>query len=449
MPSISAGATPPISPAAAAVPPYPRLAPSVELLGELPETGFQERQWLVRRAGRLLQLSELLYRVVEQATGRHSLAEIAAAMTASTEWLLTADDVKALLMHKLLPLGLVLPASGLAVLPDAPAAPLLGVNLRAKAIGPRPIEAFARRLQLLYAPPLLLPLLLVIGLTHGWLYAAHGVTRGLYQVLFTPALALAVLVLLLLANVVHEFGHAAALRYGGARAREMGLALYLIYPACYTDTTESYRLSRWARVRTDLGGFYFHLLLASGLVGLAWLLGQEWLLVVVLLIDLDILYQLLPFVRFDGYWALADLTGLPDLFSYMGPFVRSLLPIHGRTGRRVPALKRWVRVAFGFYLVVTVPLLTVLVTLLALHLPQLARTMWASAGLQTRTFALAWQHGDGALTVLALIQVGLLALEAVGALYLGASFGRKGWHTLQLWRQRTRDAGAAATPEAA
>ncbi|MBA3445542.1 MAG: hypothetical protein H0T58_11920, partial [Gemmatimonadales bacterium] len=86
----------------------------------------------------------------------------------------------------------------------------------------------------------------------------------------------------------HEFGHASALRYGGGRVRGMGAGFYLIYPAFFTDVTDSYRLGRWARVRTDLGGFYFHLTFALGLIGLYWVTGQEFLLVVVLLINLDI-----------------------------------------------------------------------------------------------------------------------------------------------------------------
>ena len=92
----------------------------------------------------------------------------------------------------------------------------------------------------------------------------------------------------------------------------MGAGFYLVYPALYTDTTDAYRLGRWARVRTDLGGFYFHLIFALGLVSLYLVTGWEFLLFVVLLINSNIIYQCMPFVRFDGYWALADLTGIPD-----------------------------------------------------------------------------------------------------------------------------------------
>jgi putative peptide zinc metalloprotease protein len=286
-------------------------------------------------------------------------------------------------------------------------------------------------------------------MAHGWLYSSHGVTAGLYQVIFSPGLVLAVLALLVLSNVVHEFGHATALRYGGGRAREMGVALYLIYPAFYTDTTESYRLGRWARVRTDLGGFYFHLIFASIIVGIYLLLRQEWLLVVVFLIDLDVLYQLVPFVRFDGYWTLADLTGIPDLLSQIGPFVRSMLPFRRFKDQRLPALKLWVRIAFSLYLAITVPVLSVLIALMVSHLPQFVTTMWASAELQARALSSAWRIRDSAAAALAMVQLTLLLLEAVGALYLLASAGRLGWRAIRGWRSGAAAQGAANLLETA
>ena len=31
-------------------------------------------------------------------------------------------------------------------------------------------------------------------------------------------------------------------------------------------------------------------------------------------------------MRLDGYWVLADLTGIPDFFSQIGAFIRSVVP---------------------------------------------------------------------------------------------------------------------------
>jgi putative peptide zinc metalloprotease protein len=90
----------------------------------------------------------------------------------------------------------------------------------------------------------------------------------------------------LLSGVFHEFGHAAALRYGGGKVRGMGWGLYLIYPAFYTDVTDSYRLGRWAKIRTDIGGVYFHLIFAVGLIALGLASGKELLFFAALLINL-------------------------------------------------------------------------------------------------------------------------------------------------------------------
>jgi hypothetical protein len=45
---------------------------------------------------------------------------------------------------------------------------------------------------------------------------------------------------------------------------------------------------------------------------------QEFFLLIVVLIDLNIVNQCLPFVHFDRDWALAELTGLPDFFAGLG-----------------------------------------------------------------------------------------------------------------------------------
>src|SRR5438093_10570311 len=50
----------------------PRLVAGVELLGELRGSGFAEPQWLARRGGRFLQLSEVLYRVASEVDGERT-----------------------------------------------------------------------------------------------------------------------------------------------------------------------------------------------------------------------------------------------------------------------------------------------------------------------------------------------------------------------------------------
>jgi putative peptide zinc metalloprotease protein len=84
----------------------------VQLWGEAPEQGFAAPLWLVQRDAQFLQLTEVLYRILEQATGQRTLDEIAAAVTASLGRPVSAANVRQLLATKLIPAGLVAPADG-------------------------------------------------------------------------------------------------------------------------------------------------------------------------------------------------------------------------------------------------------------------------------------------------------------------------------------------------
>ena len=406
------------------LPERPALADGVELIGEMRETGFVDRQWLVRQGDRFIQLTELLYRVAERMDGRRTLEEIADGVTEVTDYLTTADDVRRLVGAKLYPLGLVAVAEGVTV-PARRAPSPLAFGMKARVLGPGAIDFVSRVLGVLFAPVVLIPVLVAVTIAHGWLYFVHGVSGSIREVIYAPGLLLVVLALSVLAGVFHEFGHAAALRYGGGRARAMGVGIYLIYPAFYTDTTDSYRLGRWGRVRTDLGGFYFHLIFALGVMAVYLATGAEFLLLFVLMINLDILYQCLPFVRFDGYWALADLTGVPDFFSQMRAFLRSVLPVRRWRGDKLPNLKPWVRAVFALYVVVTVPVLTVLLFFLFTRLPGIAVAAWDSLLVQVRELSFAMEAGDLLGAASSAAQAFILGLQMLGISYLLYALGRR------------------------
>ena len=50
------------------------------------------------------------------------------------------------------------------------------------------------------------------------------------------------------------------------------------------------------------------------------------MLLTALVLQLQMLQQLIPVVRFDGYYVLSDLAGVPDLFARVGPVLRCLRP---------------------------------------------------------------------------------------------------------------------------
>lgn len=120
--------------------------------------------------------------------------------------------------------------------------------MRMSVVSPRLIDPLTRLLQYLYAAPVLLLLLFVTVQAQYWLHFVHGVAGGVSQALDTPGVVPIGVSLVVASAAFHELGHAAALRYGGGKVRGMGVGLYLVYPAFYTDVTDNYRLGRWGRV---------------------------------------------------------------------------------------------------------------------------------------------------------------------------------------------------------
>jgi putative peptide zinc metalloprotease protein len=346
--------------------------------------------------------------------------------------------VRQLIQTRLIPLGLISTGDGSPVPQrDDRGGSALQVNMRTRVLSPRVIEPIARVLQVLFAPQVLIPLLLIMASAHAWLYLVHGVADSLRATVYTPGGLVLALALMLVSAVFHEFGHAAGLRYGGGRVQRMGAGFYLVYPTFYTDTTDGYRLGRWARLRTDLGGIYFHLIFALGIMTVYFATGQEVLLAVVVLINGDILYQLLPYVRLDGYWVLADLTGIPDMFSHIGPFLRGALPVPGAARSKLPRLKPWVRAAFIAYIVLTAPVLGLFFLLMVEGVPRFATIGWDAFVYQTRLFSIGQSTGDLLLLTAVTSQMLLLALSELGLAYALYSLTKPLVRTLWRWSKPT------------
>src|SRR4051794_13138782 len=274
----------------------PALAPGTQLLGKQPGSGYVTPPALVRRCdGQVLQLTPLLYAVLEAVDGTRDASGVAEAASEACGRGLAAEDVMTLVDQRLRPMGLVLMADG--TQPEfAKANPLLA--LRPKFVVSKPHHT--RRLTAPFAP-LFNPLLMVVvtvafAVVAFWVLFQKGLASAAYQAFAQPGLLLAVFVITIVSAGFHEFGHAAALRRGGGTPGAMGAGLYLIWPAFYTDVTDSYRLSRAARIRVDLGGLYFNAIVALVMYGV-WQ-GVHWdgLLLVIAAQVLQMVRQLPPLV---------------------------------------------------------------------------------------------------------------------------------------------------------
>lgn len=421
-----------VNPSHVLLPDVPVLADGVELMGETKGSGYREPPSLVRRAdGQAIQLTRLLYLVLEAVDGQRTTEQIAAHASTRFGRLVSEDNVRTLVASQLLPLGLLRLGDGSQ--PEVRKAdPLLGMRFRYTVTDPERTRKLTAPFALLFNPVIVAAICIAFIAASWWVLGVKGLASATHDAFANPALVLLVLAVTVLSAGFHEFGHAAAARRGGATPGAMGAGLYLIWPAFFTDVTDSYRLGRGGRIRTDLGGLYFNAIVAVAIMGLWWATGFDALLLVVVTQILQMVRQLLPLVRFDGYHILADATGVPDLFQRIKPTLLGLLPWR-RTSPEAQALKPWARAVVTVWVLVTVPLLVVSMAMMVLSLPRLLATAWASVLDQQAQFAGSLADGDLGGAALRALAIAAVALPILGILYILLRLARQ--LTLGLWHK--------------
>jgi putative peptide zinc metalloprotease protein len=344
----------------------------VELLGPVHGSGYKEGAALVRRGdGQMVHLGPLMYALLEETDGRRDHAELAVAMSQRLGRGLEAEHVGRL-AEKLADQGLL---AGTEHKAPPRRNPLLALRWKVLVTNPAITRRLTAPFTVLFRPWLMWPVLAGF-LVVCWFVLFHkGVASATAQAFNSPGLLLLVFALAVASAGFHELGHASACRYGGADPAGMGVGIYLVWPAFYTDVTDAYRLPKRSRLRVDLGGLYFNAVVAD-LTLLVWLVWRvDALLLLVALQLLQMVKQLSPVIRADGYHILSDATGIPDLFSHMGPTLRRLLPGH----RREPsALTGRARVLVTSWVLIIVPVLLSLAVSAVLLLPKLATNAWDS-----------------------------------------------------------------------
>ncbi|MBV9026005.1 MAG: hypothetical protein JO362_19950 [Streptomycetaceae bacterium] len=347
----------------------------MQLHGEYQGSGFIEPKYIARRGdGQVVQLSRLLYLVASAIDGSADTETIAHRVSARYGREVSAENIAYLTENKLEPLGVTVPFDQIGDEVDAPRSDLL-LSLKGHRIlfTEARVERIARALAWLHRPLVVASVLATAIAMDIWLFGYYGAMTPVLHALDQPVLLLVVFALTVGSLVFHEFGHASACRYGGARPGCIGCGLFLIWPSLYTDVTDVYRIGRTGRIRTDLGGVYFNVVFMLGMAGAYFLTGQQFFLSAVYLGHFEILEQLMPAVRLDGYYILGDLAGIPDLYGKIRPILASMIP-----GRPVPPavadLKRSARIIVTCWVVTMVPLLLADLGYALWNLPRLLDT---------------------------------------------------------------------------
>ncbi len=418
-----------------AVPPAAPLdrAAGVELLGGIAGSGYKEGAALVRRAdGQMVQLGPLMYALLECIDGQRDVAALTDGLSERLGRRVGSEHVVRI-AEKLSAQGLL---AGTEDKAPPRRNPLLALRWKVLVTDEKWTRRLTAPFAFLFHPWLMWPILACFGGVFWFVLIHKGVASATAQAFNSPGLLLLVFVLAIVSAGFHELGHAAACRYGGATPGGMGMGMYLVWPAFYTDVTDAYRLPKRDRLRVDLGGLYFNAVVAVVTLAIWLAVRADALLLLVALQVLQMVKQLSPVIRADGYHILSDATGVPDLFSHMGPTLRALIPGRHRTPS---ALTGKARVLVTAWVLIVVPVLISLSLSAIILLPKLATSAWDSG--RHIIVAIPHQAGQGQILDLlaSLVRLLALALPVLGSVLVGQKIVRT-----MVTKARTWSAGSAA-----
>lgn len=402
----------------------PALVDGAELVGEFKNSGYREPPQLVRLPNRqLVRLPPLLF-LVAKALHEHrhlagegdvaaSLATVADSVSREAGARLSAEQVVYLVDRKLAPLGVTTFSDGTAPR-SVRSDPFLALKFKIAVFPESVTWVIGGLFAWLFRPWVMAPVLAAFVAGEYWVLTSKSIADAMSTAILKPVSILLVIALGIASCAFHEVGHASACRYGGVRPGVMGCGIYLVWPAFYTDITESYRLGRGGRLRTDLAGVYFNAIFVIGLTLLYAQTGFAPLLVAIVYVNLEIVQQLLPTLRFDGYYIMSDLIGIPDLFRYIGPILRRTL-LRRPADARLEDLKRWPQIFVTVWVLTVIPMLAFQIVLIITQVPRLVAQDWG----MMRRLAHAAADGADPLTLLTSgLQIVLLVLPLVGVAFI-------------------------------
>lgn len=171
-------------------------------------------------------------------------------------------------------------------------------------------------------------------------------------------------------KLLHELGHAYAVKFGGGEVHEMGVLMLVFTPVPYVEASAANGFrNKWRRVLVGAAGMLVELFL-SALAMLVWAAAEPGMVravafnVMLIAGVSTLVFNANPLLRFDGYYILADLIEMPNLAQRGGQYWRHLAEKHlfrmcdPEPPALTPGERNWLRVytpvAFAYRMVVLV-----------------------------------------------------------------------------------------------
>ena len=130
---------------------------------------------------------------------------------------------------------------------------------------------------------------------------------------------LIVAIVISITKIIHELAHALTCKLFGSECRELGIMFLVGIPCLYCDVSDAWMIpQRWKRVLVSAAGMLAELAIAAFAV-FAWRLldpsiAKDICVSVVVVCSVStLLFNGNPLLKYDGYFILSDLVGIPNL----------------------------------------------------------------------------------------------------------------------------------------
>ena len=202
--------------------------------------------------------------------------------------------------------------------------------------------------------------LLVVGsaVVLGWTHWPELSQNVLDQVLL-PQNLLLLWLLFPLIKLLHEFGHAFAVKAYGGEVHEMGVMILVLTPVPYVDASSAWAFrSKWQRVLVGAAGMVVEVFIAS-LALFLWVNLEPGILRAICYNTIliagvsTVLFNANPLLRFDGYYMLMDWLEIPNLRQRATQYLIYLSEryLFGRREAEAPNASRGERIWFVLFAV--------------------------------------------------------------------------------------------------
>ena len=398
------------------------------------DASYQDQRFIVEfEDNRRVMVSARMLDLIKLLESTHNTRQVAEQLSIRWGQRVSPTQVCNLIESVLVPLGLARPLSPtVSIITSRRSMDPLGHSFKLPLIPAHIVRHITPFLEPLYSWPVAIVGLLAVFLSRFIIYSRpiHLSNLGM-----EPAQYVYVFLLVLITVIAHEFGHATAISRWKGDPGDIGFTLYLFYPALYTDTSSSWKFDRWRRAAVDAGGAYFQLL-CSLPIALIYLTTDNFeAFLTCVSIDSLLFFSLNPFFKFDGYWIISDIIGVPNLHANS---VRHVLRVLRRsTSRkldepRTDELTRWsaaILLGYGGSLLLFIAILIYLTFTSGIdwviQYPNLARDTYRR---------LAQISNEGIVTVTGItLQFVYRSLAVVGLIVFWSRLIKSVWKFLRRW----------------